>query len=103
MTFGKCTKCEDLEDTIGELRRSVETHETRITELESQLSLEEEKRSYAEFKLEDAMERIELWRATVSDLVKRHFRDAEDYDKQLRDVCDLLQEPFPGEEKETPP
>ena len=69
MTFGKCTKCEDLEETIGELRRTQETLETRIVEQESIIS-----------KLED---KVAEGRALFADLYDRVWRQGDDHDAQL--------------------
>lgn len=46
----------------------------------------------------DAMEhRSAVGKDVVRALIQRHFVDGDDYDRQLRDVCDWLPMTFPGE------
>lgn len=71
------------EDCTG-LRAQLDAAERKQEELEHQLSKAEAK--YLALKL------------ATSDLVRQHFRMGETCDRQLRVVCELLEEPFPGEE-----
>lgn len=88
---------EGAEDCTG-LRAQLDAAERRQEELESQLSIEQEKYAVASGKLDGAltdlagaMNMLERGRSLFHDLYQRHWVDGDDHDRQLRDMCEWAQ------------
>lgn len=69
-----------------------------IADLEKRLAVAQGEREDALTDLAEAMDVLRVGKQKTSALVKRVFRDQDDGDMQLREVCDWLGETFPGEE-----
>lgn len=92
---------------MSEKDAEIERLEIRVTELEQQVDSLERAKAVLQGELSDTksdlagvLKILREGRTYVRDLVERHFRDADDYDAQLRRVCDWVPMLVPGEEGE---